>query len=271
MRATVFLGGGRIVSAMCAGVRLAGYRGRLVAYDRNPEKLRALQRESRVEIARDLKSAMLRAKTLGAEMLVVAVRPAAVGEILEEVAACGAAVQPGLCISLAAGVPLRMLRAGLGPPARWVRGMPSPVGRIGRGLTALSFERGVTKRERNRVRAFFEMVGPVLEVPERQLDAFTAAYSSSHGYHALAILAKAAQEAGLDRKTALAAAAHALSDGIAYWRESGQELSDLLREAVTPGGIAAATMSAMDKAGYARVVAKGLKAGMGRAKRNAKR
>jgi pyrroline-5-carboxylate reductase len=115
----------------------------------------------------------------------------------------------------------------------------------------------------------FERVGGVLEIPERQMDAITATHSPSHGYHALATLAKAAEAEGLERKTALTAAAHALSDGIAYWRESGLSLDELLQEASTPGGIAAATMAAMEKAGYSRAVTQGLKAGVNRARRNA--
>lgn len=265
MKVTVFLGGGRITSALAAGLRLAGYEQPIVVYDRNPEKLRALRRESRVEVARDLKSAVERA-----EMLVIAVRPGSVKEMLDEVVASGA-VAPRLCVSLAAGVPLRNLRTWLGPPVRWARAMPSPVCRIGRGLTPVSFDRGVTQAERARVRKFFEHVGPVLDLPERQLDAITATHSPTHGYHALAHLAKAAQDAGLGRKPALIAAAHALSDGILYWRESGESLDDLLHEAATPGGIAAATMSAMDKSGYARVVRSGLRAGIKQARRNARR
>ena len=265
MKATVFLGGGRITSALVAGLRLAGDERAVVVYDRNPEKLRALRRESRVEGVRELKSAVERA-----EMLIVAVRPASVAGILEEVAGCGIAM-PRLCVSLAAGIPLSTLRAGLGGNVRWVRAMPSPVCRVGRGLTALSFERSVTQRERRRVRKMFEQVGAVLEIPERQFDAFTAAYSSSHGYHALAALAEAARGAGLDRTTALTAAAHALCDGILYWRESGLSLTELLHEAATPGGTAAATMAAMDESGYARVVGKGLRAGIRQARRNARR
>jgi pyrroline-5-carboxylate reductase len=265
MKATVFLGGGRITGALAAGLRLARYKRPIVVYDRHPEKLRALRRESRVEIARDLKSAVERAN-----MLIVAVRPASVKEMLAEVAACST-WPPRLCVSLAAGVPLRNLRAWLGPPVRWARAMPSPVCRIGRGLTPMSFDRSVPKSERARVRHFFEQVGPVLELSERQLDAITATHSPTHGYHAVATLAKAAQDAGLDRRTALTAAAHALSDGIFYWRDSGVNLSELLEEAATPGGIAAATMAAMDKAGYARVVARGLKAGIRQARRNARR
>ena len=264
MKATVLLGGGRITGALAAGLRLAGDEREIVVYDRHPEKVRALRRESRVEIARDLKSAVERAG-----LLIVAVRPASVKEMLREVAACGVE-PPRLCVSLAAGVPMRNLRTWLSK-TRWVRAMPSPVCRIGRGFTPVSFERGVSKNDRARVREFFELVGPVLELPERQLDAITASASPTHGYHALAALAKAAQDAGLDRKTALIAAAHALSDGIVYWRESGASLDELLHEAATPGGIAAATMAAMDKSGYGRAVATGIRAGIKQCQRNAKR
>jgi pyrroline-5-carboxylate reductase len=261
--ATVFLGGGRITSALAAGLRLAGDERAIIVYDRHPEKLRKLRRESRAEMARDLKSGVERA-----QMLIVAVRPSSVKEMLAEVATCGAR-PPELCISLAAGIPLRNLRRWLGEPVRWVRAMPSPVCRIGRGLTPFCFDRGATKKDRVLVRSMFERVGPVLELKEAQMDAITAAHSPSHGYHALRTLAQAAQSAGLDRKTALIAAAHALSDGIEYWRESGEKLEDLLAEAATPGGIAAATMAATDKAGYKRAVASGIRAGIQQARRNA--
>jgi len=262
MKATVFLGGGRITGALAAGLRLAGDRREIVVYDRHPEKVRALRRESRVEIEQDLKSAVEQAG-----ILIVAVRPASVKEMLSEVVACGAEA-PRLCVSLAAGVPLRNLQTWL-PETQWVRAMPSPVCRIGRGFTPVSFDRGVMKKDRARVREIFELVGPVLELPERQLDAITAAASPTHGYHALAALAKAAHDAGLERKTALIAAAHALSNGIVYWRESGASLDELLHEAATPGGIAAATMAAMDKAGYRRAVASGIRAGVKQCRRNA--
>ena len=265
MKAIVLLGGGRITSALAAGLRLAGNVQTIVVYDRHREKLRALRRESRVEVARDLKSAVERA-----EMLIIAVRPASVMGLLAEVAGCGAA-PPRLCISLAAGIPLRNLRARMGPSIHWARAMPSPVCRIGRGLTPVSFDRSVTKAERVRVGRMFEQVGPVFELADRHMDAITATHSPSHGYHALAMLAKAAERAGLDRATAMTAAAHALGDSISYWRQSGESLDELLHEAATPGGIAAATMAAMNEGGYARAVEKGIRAGIRRARMNARR
>jgi pyrroline-5-carboxylate reductase len=265
MKATVFLGGGRITGALAAGLRLAGDRREIIVYDRHPEKLQALRRESNIKVARDLKSAIERAT-----ILIIAVRPVSVKEMLREVAARGG--KPSrLCISLAAGVPIRNLRTWLPGSLHWVRAMPSPVCRIGRGLTPISLDRAVTGRERQIVRNLFEPVGPVLEMPEAQLDAMTAASSPTHGYHALAHLARAAQKAGLDQKTAFIAAAHALSDSIVYWRGSGAKVEELLHEAATPGGIAAATMTAMDKSGYARAVDHGIRAGVKQCAKNARR
>jgi pyrroline-5-carboxylate reductase len=275
MKPVVFLGGGRITAALIAGLRLAGDQRPIVVHDRNPEKLRALQRELKVEAARDLKSALERGDAWRAEMLIIAVRPGSVAELLEEIRRSGAVVRARVAVSLAAGIPLKKLRAGLGrattgTSVRWARAMPSPVCRIGHGLTAVTYDRGVSRADRRRVREFFELVGPVLEIPETRFDAFCAAYSPSHGYHALATLVAAAEAAGLNRKTALAAGAHAFAEAILYWRESGQTLGGLLHESATPGGIAAATMDAMKRYGYEKAVAAGLQAGIRRARLNGK-
>jgi pyrroline-5-carboxylate reductase len=138
-------------------------------------------------------------------------------------------------------------------------------------LTALTFDRGLPVAERRAIKNFFARVGPVLEIPENKFDVFTATYSCSHGYHALAALAAAGQSLGLDRKTSLTAAAHALADGIIAWREGNLPLDRLLHEAATPGGIAASTMTAMNEAGHGKAVVRGLRAGIERARKNAKR
>jgi pyrroline-5-carboxylate reductase len=256
----VFLGGGRITSAMLAGLRLAKTKHRLVVHDRNPGKLRGLRKRYAVAVERDLKSAVQRA-----DLLIVAVRPSSVAELLHSV---GKLNRPLLAVSLAAGVPLRVLTSALGSPVRWARAMPSPVCRSGRGLTGVTFPRTLARRDRRRVIDLFASFGQVIEIPENKFDAFTVTYSCSHGYHALAALAKAGQATGLDRRRALIAGAHALADGIIAWREGEHSLESLLEEAATPGGIAATTMAAMDAAGYRKAVGKGVRAGLRRARAN---
>jgi pyrroline-5-carboxylate reductase len=173
-----------------------------------------------------------------------------------------------LAVSLAAGVPLRVLSREAAR-MRWARAMPSPLCRSGRGLTAVAFPRSLPRADRKRVQDLFSSFGQVVEIPEGKFDAFTVTYSCSHGYHALATLARVGQEAGLDRNTALLAGAHALAEGIIAWRDGKLSLESLLEEAATPGGIAAATATAMDAAGYGRAVRQGVAAGLRRARANA--
>lgn len=259
----VFLGGGRITSALIAGLRLAGCDCPVVVHDRNPEKLRALKRQYRVETEAKLARAVERAG-----VLIIAVRPDSVSGLLKEIAA-----QPirrkMIAVSLAAGISLSRLRSALREPVLWMRAMPSPVCRSGHGLTALAFGHGISSVKRKEVRKLFLSVGSVVEIPEKQFDAFTVTFSSSHGYHALAALTAAAEALGLNRKIASVAAAHALADGIAAWRKGASSLQELLQEAVTPGGIAGAVIESLDSAGYQKIIAAGLRAGVKRSRKNA--
>ena len=264
MRATVFLGGGRITSALVAGLRQANYRQPIVVHDRHPKKLQYLKRQYNVIAETDLHRAVASAR-----ILIIAVRPDSVHELLRRIASHP--IRGRLtAVSLVAGIPLSILRAELGSPVRWARAMPSPVCRTGRGLTALAFGRGFSIAARAEVRNMFAQVGNVIEIPERQFDAFTVTFSSSNGYHALAALIDAAEAIGLDRKSARVAAAHALADGIASWRTNNLSLEHLLNEAATPGGIAAEVMASLDRAGYSKMVAQALRAGIRQARRNAR-
>ncbi len=189
MNATVFLGGGRITSALLAGLRLAESDRPIIVHDRNPQKLLDLRKNYGVTVERNLKQAVAKAK-----LLMIAVRPSSVSGLLRDI---GPLDRPLAAASLAAGVPLANLRAGLPPPVSWARAMPSPVCRNRRGLTALVFDRNFPAVSRREMIALFSGVGTVLEIPESKFDAFTVTYSSSHGYHALSVLAAVGPETRL--------------------------------------------------------------------------
>jgi pyrroline-5-carboxylate reductase len=272
----VFLGGGRITSAMLAGLRLRKTMHRVVVHDRNPGKLRDLKKRYRVAVEPQLNRAVEQA-----DLLIVAVRPSSVRELLgaiEKLSSPSALQQmrpqqtprrKTLAVSLAAGMPLHVLRKLAGPPVQWARAMPSPLCRTGEsGFTAVTFPKALCPADRKRVHDLFATFGDVVEISESKFDLFTVTFSPSHGYHALATLARVAQAVGLDRKTALLAGAHALADGIVAWREEKHALESLMEEAATPGGTAAATMTAMDAAGYERAVRQGVAAGVRRARAN---
>ena len=260
MKRIVFLGGGRITNAMLAGLRLAKDRRHFVVHDRHPEKLSELEKLYDVRVEPDLQRGVRHA-----DLVIVAVRPASVGDLLRSIKVD----RPLTAVSLAAGIPFTSLRRDLGPPVRWARAIPTPGCRVRLGLTSLTFDRNFPQIYKSEIRALFAKVSTVLEIPETKVDLFTVVSSPSHGYHAMSALIHAVQRPGLDRKTAITCSAHALADAITTWRLGDVSLEELLHEAATPGGIAAATMEAMNRAGYQRAVDRGLKAGLQRARKNA--
>jgi pyrroline-5-carboxylate reductase len=233
-----------------------------VVCDRNAKKLRQLRRTVGVHPETDLRRAAAQAS-----LLLVAVRPPDVLPLLSKID-----VLPfeAVLVSLAAGVPLRALGRAL--PAhtgavrnRLARAMPSPACRTGHGLTALAFGRGMPPAARHRVRRFFKRVGEVVEIPEREFDAFTVAYSTSQGLHALGARIRAAQKIGLSRRSAIIAAAHGLVAGL-HGVDTVDSLADLLSEAATPGGIAGKVMAVMRAEGYDRAIERAFRAGLARAR-----
>jgi pyrroline-5-carboxylate reductase len=262
---TLFIGGGSIGAAMIAGLRLGKYAAPIAVHDHRAERMRLLRRAHGATEEPDL-GAGVRA----AQLIVLAVRPDAAEEMLQELDIAlrrGGRQEPRkILVSVMAGLPLAWLQKRIRAGVRWARAMPSPLCESGNGLTALAFGSGCVKETREAVHRLFGTFGQVVVLPERHFDAFTVIYSPSHGVHALSALADAGVEAGLSRKTALQAAAHGLSGAEAALRTGSGDLKRMERQAATPGGTAEATMAGMESAGYRRAVARGVQRGIARAR-----
>lgn len=265
VRSVCFIGGGRITGAILAGLRLrhSDFDARLTVCDRNPRKLLSLRRNFGVRTTESLLEA------LGADLLILAVRPQSVNQVLKILQQ--APRRKIAALSLCAGISLQQLKSRMPLPVRWARAMPSPACASGHGLTALCYGANFPAYAKNAIYEMFSSISEVINMTEREMDAFTVAFSPTHGLHALAALARAGEKLGLSRELAQLAAAHALGDAISDWRARGAPpLAELLAEACTPGGIAAETIRTLDRAGYSRMVERSLRAGMKRLQKNSK-
>jgi len=114
-----------------------------------------------------------------AEIAVLAVKPQEIREVLPEISECLSFCQ--LVISIAAGVTLKTLQAGL-PGVPVVRVMPNLPSVIGMGFSAYSAGKAVSKSRRALAHSILEAVGAAVELPERNLDAVTAVSGSGPAY-----------------------------------------------------------------------------------------
>ena len=137
-----------------------------------------------------------RVAVAGARLVLVAVKPAMVPDLLREIAD---ALDPGtIVVSVAAGVTVDTFESLLPEHIAVLRSMPNTPSVVGRGVTGLSAGTRSTDADLALARAVFETVGTVVEVPESQLDALSTISGSGPAYVFLLIeeLTKAAVSKG---------------------------------------------------------------------------
>jgi pyrroline-5-carboxylate reductase len=116
----------------------------------------------------------------GAGIVLVAVKPAMVPALLEEIAG---ALEPGaIVLSVAAGVTIATFESLLPASVSVVRSMPNTPAIVGRAVTGVSAGTRSTPKDIATVRRLFETVGEVVEVPESKLDALSTISGSGPAY-----------------------------------------------------------------------------------------
>lgn len=116
----------------------------------------------------------------GAGIVIVAVKPAMVPDLLREIAP---SLTPGaVVVSVAAGVTIATFESLLPDAVSVVRSMPNTPAVVGKAVTGISAGTRTEPEDLALVRSLFETVGQVVEVPESQLDALSTISGSGPAY-----------------------------------------------------------------------------------------
>ena len=180
------------------------------------------------------------------EAVVLAVKP----QVLKgETALLRALGQTGaLVLSIAAGITTGFLAAGLGPQVRLVRAMPNTPGAIGRGITVLYADAGLSPGDRSLAQMLMESLGETLWLADESLmDAVTAVSGSGPAYVFLMAeaLAEAGRAEGLDAATAERLARATISGAGALLAADSRAAAELRKEVTSPGGTTEAALNVL--------------------------
>jgi pyrroline-5-carboxylate reductase len=241
-----FIGAGNMAEALISGLlhakRIPAVQ--LVAFDINPSRLSLLQQTYKIRIA---SSNRLVAET--ADMLVLAIEPQVLDEVLLEIAA--AVRSETLVVSVAAGYPIARIAHSLPGAPRIFRSMPNTPSLIREGVTALAYGDHLSEEDAAAVRELFESIGIVIKVEERALDAVTGLSGSGPAYIYVLIeaLADGGVQAGLPRETAQLLAAQTVC-GAARMVLVSREHPGILKDRVaSPGGTTIAGLYELERGG----------------------
>lgn len=240
-----FIGAGNMARSLAGGLLNNGWdRGRILLSDPLAE-----QREG-AHAALGVRVFAANQEVAGhADILVLAVKPQAMGAVARELAGAVQQRRP-LVISLAAGVRLADLERWLGAGVPIVRVMPNTPALIGSGASGLFANTHVSKTQREQAESILRAVGVTAWLAQESLmDVVTALSGSGPAYFFLVMeaLEQAAVDAGLTREQARLLTLET-AFGAAKMALEGAEEPAVLRQRVTsPGGTTEAAVRTLEE------------------------
>ncbi len=262
MTRIAFIGGGKMAEAILKELLRSGWAApqEVVVSDVLEDRLRYLAEEYGVRVSTSNPEA-----AAGAEVVLLAVKPQKMEEVLRELAG---ALKPGQAVvSIAMGKKTEFIEGLLPPGTEVVRVMPNNPAMVGEAVSVLSYGAAAGERARETARAIFSSLGEVYEVEERLQDAAMALSGCGPAY--FYVIAEALGDAGvklgLDRELSLRLAAGTMLGAGRMLRETGMHPGQLKDMVTSPGGSTIVALEALEEAGLRNAFYKALTAAWRRA------
>ncbi len=241
-----FLGAGRMTTALAKGLVAAGFTSADAILASDPL---AAGRDSFAKTSGCRSTASNLDVVRGADVLVLAVKPGHIAEVLAEIS--GDVQSRHLVISIAAGVPLRTMSAALGSQARLARVMPNTPCLVGAGASAYALGGGATAGDGTLVSRLLSTVGIAVELPEPMLDAVTGLSGSgpAYVYQVIEALSDGGVLMGLPRDVATRLASQTVLGAAQMVIQTGDAPAVLKDAVASPGGTTIAGLHALETGG----------------------
>jgi len=258
-----FIGGGNMGEAIIKGILDKGLvtARDIVVSDVSPAKRSFLAEQYGVTALPDNRSAVEEA-----EVVVLAVKPPAIPEVLSELKTCLRPEQT--VISIAAGISLAKLIRGLDRRSV-IRAMPNMPGQIGEGMTVWTTTADATEEDKKRAGQILGAIGRQSFVAdEKYVDMATAVSGSGPAYVFLMIesLTDAAVRIGLPRDLAHELVLQTVAGSTHLAQKSGKHPAELRNLVTSPGGTTAEGLHQLEEGSLRALLARAIVAGYEKAK-----
>jgi pyrroline-5-carboxylate reductase len=256
-----FLGAGNMSGGLVKGLIQAGVTPERVSVSDVSEDRRQELHEWYGVAATADNGALVR----GCDVVVLAVKPQILGNVLGEIAGDVRADQ--LVVSIAAGIPIAAIEGRLPAKTRVVRAMPNAPAMVQAGATAIAGGSHAREDDMRIARELFDAVGKVVVLDEHQLDAVTGLSGSGPAYVMLVIeaLADGGVKMGLPRAAAHLLAVQTVLGSAALVLQSGEHPARLKDKVTSPGGTTIAGLHALERGGLRGVLMDAVEAATKRA------
>lgn len=204
--------------------------------------------------------------TEGADMVLVAVKPAYVIEVLDQVKSVIA--DKASVISVAAGVQTKTMEEHLPDSVSVIRAMPNTPALIGLGLTGISSGSRVSAEQLSAAVALFEAVGKTLVIPEEQIDALSTISGSGPAYvfYFIEEFIKTALNHGFSQEDAYLMVSQTFLGASQLLVQSHGDPAELRRQVTSPNGTTMKAVAVLEEGNLHDLFFKATSAALVRAK-----
>lgn len=266
--AVAILGAGSMGSAILSGLLSPDVtvEGGVRVTNRTEAKAAALRTHDVTSISFEADPRANLAAVSGARIVLLAVKPAMIPDVLREVAQ---ALEPdAIVVSVAAGVTAATMEALVPSNIAVVRAMPNTPATVGRGVTGVSAGSRVTAEQLALVISLFETVGTVVVVAETKIDALSTISGSGPAYVFLLIeeLIKTAVAMGFTLDDASTMVTTTFLGASELLVASGRSPSELRLQVTSPNGTTERAVAELQRADFAAIFDRATAAALARAK-----
>ncbi len=257
-----FIGAGNMSSALLGGLMAKGWSSQRLSVADPEASVRARHAERGIYVTAHNEEILERA-----DVVVLAVKPQRVAEVLEPLASCWQAQQP-LLLSVVAGLSTQALQKWLGQGLKVVRAMPNTPALVQTGATAYYCPDQLEEPWRKRAHEILAAVGLVLKVDqENQLDIVTALSGSGPAYffYVMESMQQAAEQMGLDSRVARALTLQTALGAAQMAVTSADSLVELRQKVTSPGGTTEAALQVFATQHLGEILATAMQAAKTRA------
>lgn len=253
-----FIGAGNMAGALAGGLLARGHQpAQVLLADNNPQQLQAF-------VERGLYTTTHNQEVVArADVLVLAVKPQVMQQVLEPLAAQVQQRQP-LVISIAAGIPVASLQRWLGGSnVAVVRAMPNTPALVQAGAAGLYASPAVTAEQRQQAETILAAVGlSVWLEDEALIDSVTAVSGSGPAYffYLMEAMIRAGVAQGLDERTARALTLQTALGAAQMAITADVGPAELRRRVTSPGGTTERAIAALEEGQVKAVFARALQA-----------
>ncbi len=252
-RNTGFIGAGNMATAMIKGLIESGVyeKGQLGASDKDSSALKRVTEQFGVKPYVSNRDLVNQCSTV-----VLSIKPQNMKDVLDEVK--DGIRDDHLIISIAAGIPIKMIHDIVKRDIPLIRVMPNTPALVQKGVSALAAGAFVQPEHMAIAKAIFGAVGDTVEVEEKMMDAVTALSGSGPGYifRMMECMVDAGVGVGLEKETALSLVIQTFLGAAHLARSSEHSLSHLREMVTSPGGTTEAGLCMLNEMGVAETISK---------------